>query len=124
MDNNVYGQFNTHFKSVSVYTILKDGAFVASISIKYPSRGEGKLWAYVRFYGSPMVRGGASGSGYDKVSAAVVSAVSKLVPPEWRDPDHDSFAIFETLQEALKIDGGAGWDQYLEGAGFTVHAII
>lgn len=114
--SNIYDLHDKAFASVSSYAVLKDGEFVASIAFKYPRDGAGRLWAYVHFLGEPMVRGYASGGGYDKHSAACASAVRNI------DLSNHGGTDFEMFVRALSLDNGYYWNDNLRAAGFKVHA--
>ncbi len=116
--SDIYAQHDAAFKNVSSYAIVKDGEMVAKISFKFPRAGAGRLYAYVHWVGVEMVRGQASGYGYDKRSAAVASAVSKLnleVKPN--DAKRDDLFRFVGI---LETDSGEYWDRKLRDAGFDV----
>lgn len=104
--SNIYELHDKAFASVSSYAVMKDGKFVASIAFKYPRDGSGRLWAYVHFLGNKMVRGYASGCGYDKHSAACQAAMK-----ECKEND---------FYRALSLDNGYYWDDNLRAAGFEV----
>lgn len=109
MTTSIYSQHATTFTNVSAYVIAHDGERVATLSFKFPRDGAGRLWCYVHWIGTEMVRGYAGGYGYDKRSAAACAAGRKL-PAE-----------AETLARALIAgDGGSDWDSELRKAGFTV----
>lgn len=112
---DIYEQHTKAFVNVSAYVILKDGKPVAKIAFKFPKDGAGRLYAYVHWLGTDMVRGHANGYGYDKQSAAIENAIRKtkiIVGP--RAYDVAKFA--GTLQNI----GGSTWNSVLEDAGFTV----
>ncbi|MGY5795216.1 hypothetical protein ACXHXM_34235 len=117
----VYDQFDKAFSRVAAYVVLnKQGGCVAKITIKFPTDGAGRLYAYVHWLGVEMVRGQASGYGYYKRSAAVANAVSKMNV----DPKEDSTGAVMDLHiafmRALEKDGGEYFDTRLRNAGFTV----
>jgi len=89
---------------------------LATIAFKFPRDGAARLWAYVQWSGTEMVRGYADGYGYDKQTAAVESAVAKLA----LSPTEASPARREAFQAALSNCGGYGWEQRLRDAGFDV----
>ena len=95
---------------------------VATIAIKRPTDGAGRLWAYVHWIGAPMVRGYASGYGYDKATAAVASAVvridRKALP--FGGEFADAAGGFDDFVKVLKADTGPRWYDQLEKAGFHV----
>ena len=126
MSKSIYDQFNAHTPLVAAHAILLNGIMVAKIVFKFPKDGAGRLYAYAHWFGVPMVRGSASGYGYDKKSAAL----SRLPTME---PDHtqgDGYRIpcqnpnQVKFIEALSKDDGYGWDHHLKAAGFTVYTVI
>lgn len=115
---NIYDQHRAAFSNVSAYVVTdKLGNRVASIAFKYPRDGAGRLYAYLHVFGATMVRGYAGGGGYDKHSAAVLSACSKI-----KIADYGDFEQFRANAQAFKqlVDCGYGWDRQLTDAGFTV----
>lgn len=117
---DIYKQHEAAFAHVQAFVISKNGERVATVAFKFPRDGAGRLYAYVHWIGTEMVRGHATGYGYDKRSAAVESAVAKLE----RFPDKTAPIPFTHTQnvfiDALKDVGGAYWYDKLEKAGFTV----
>lgn len=114
---DVYDHHKMHFGNVSAYCILHNGERVASIACKYPRDGAGRLYAYVHWLGVRMVRGFASGGGYDKCSAACNSAAQKLRPLLVEKPVGDPAHAFLA---ALDKDDGSDWERHLRDAGFQV----
>lgn len=113
---DIYDQHKAAFASVSAHVILKDGVRVATVAFKYPRDGAGRLYAYVHVFGRAMVRGFASGGGYDKHSAACASAASHIrISSEL--PDAPGAML---CRDVLFNDDGMRWDNRLERAGFTV----
>ena len=117
----IYDQFDAATKDVSAYAITKDGANIGRIIFKYPRDGMGRLFAYVQVWGFPMVRGYASGCGYDKHSAAVESAVSGLKSGLERD---EKSQHIQAWQAAMAKDAGVRWDDRLRAAGYEARAVI
>lgn len=115
---DIYDQHKSAFSNVSAYVIAKDGERVATIAFKFPKDGAGRLYAYVHWLGSSMVRGFARGYGYDKRSAAVASAVGKITL-EVKPHDEKRDDMFRFVG-ALEKDGGEYFYRKLELAGFTV----
>jgi hypothetical protein len=120
----IYDQHRAAFSNVSAYVVMRQGERVASIAFKYPRDGAGRLYAYVHFFGVPMVRGFAAGGGYDKRSAACASAARHV---ERIDPTLVGCeADIRTLQDqrafldAMEKDDGHGWDTNLRKTGFDV----
>lgn len=115
---DIYDQHKAAFASVSAFVVLKDGARVATVALKFPKDGSGRLYAYVHWLGLPMVRGFANGYGYDKRTAAC-SVAARLITglPGIPDSDHATALDF---REALMRDSGSDWARALEDVGFTV----
>lgn len=119
-ENKTYKQHQAAFSNVSAYVILKDGERVATIAFKFPKDGAGRLYVYVHYFGFPMVRGFASGYGYDKKSTAVEDAIDTLINSEsWIEKsvgDVEGYIFTNSLTHI----GGSNWDRALETNGFTV----
>lgn len=113
---SIYDQHDKAFPHVSAYVVSEGGKRVATIAIKFPRDGAGRLWAYVHWLGEEMVRGYANGYGYDKTSAAIESAVARLAA----SPTEASPARRAAFQAALSNCGGHEWDRRLRDAGFDV----
>jgi hypothetical protein len=108
----IYDQFDAAFRSVSSFAVLRGGEVVATVNIKFPRDGAGRLYAYVHWIGREMVRGHAGGYGYDKRTAAVAKAAKSI--ETFESPAEATFWA------ALRIDGGKHWNDQLRDAGFTV----
>ena len=78
MTEKIYDQHNTAFNNVAGFVLMRGTKKVATIAIKYPNDGAGRLYAYFHILGCEMTRGCASGYGYDKGSAAIKEAVNKI----------------------------------------------
>lgn len=107
----IYVQHQAAFKHVSAFVITHNGERVATIAFKFPRDGAGRLYVYVHWLGTPMVRGWAGGYGYDKMSAACEHAMRRK--NAWGDID-------PAFHSALANDGGSTWDTRLRNAGFDV----
>lgn len=116
---DIYAQHRAAFNQVSAYVVMHGGERVATVAIKYPRDGAGRLYAYVHWLGVPMVRGYAGGGGYDKRTAACASAARKLPEslPEGYADRWDEYAAFLAT---MRADGGLDWNSALTRAGFTV----
>jgi hypothetical protein len=115
----IYDQHRAAFNQVSAYVVMHGADRVATVAIKYPRDGAGRLYAYVHWLGVPMVRGFAGGGGYDKRSAACASAARKL--PEHLPAGYDAAAdAYRRFVDVMRADGGLDWNTALTGAGFTV----
>lgn len=133
---NIYDQHKAAFAQVSAWVVLTpEGDRVASVAIKYPRDGAGRLYAYVHVFGMEMVRGHANGYGYDKGSAAVSAACARVsagngldiegLPEANRQEYADLHAKTEAAALAWRIlaptlDRGDNWTRALEKAGFRV----
>lgn len=112
---DIYTQHAAAFANVSAFVILnRAGERVATVAIKFPRDGAGRLYAYVHWIGAEMRRGHANGYGYDKRSAAVADAARRI---EWPLDTGSGSAEFAA---AAMRDGGADWTRAVESAGFTV----
>jgi len=122
---DIYEQHGAAFNRVAAYVVLHDGEQVASVALKYPTDGAGRLYAYVHWIGLEMTRGFAGGGGYDKKSAAVANAAGKMPGigadhrPAWLCGTAlgDAYDVFVS---AARRDDGHGWIRNLETAGFVV----
>lgn len=124
--SDIYDQHNAAFNRVSAFVVMRDGERVATIALKFPADGAGRLYAYTHWLGATMTRGYAGGYGYDKRSAAVESAVAKIpanpftaVELQYAD-GRPWFIHFAAFKAALSDIGGEDWTRLLEKAGFTV----
>lgn len=115
----IYDQHRAAFNSVAAYVVMRDGARVATVAIKYPRDGAGRLYAYVHWHGLEMVRGFAAGGGYDKRTAACADAARKLPAslPAGYDDDAQIYAAFKA---ALAQDSGSDWTTQLRAIGCDV----
>lgn len=115
----IYKQHEAAFRDVSAFVITYGGERVATVAIKFPRDGAGRLYAYVHWLGVPMVRGFAGGGGYDKRTAACASAARKL--PDHLPEGYDAAAaVYRRFVDALARDGGRSWEDVLWDAGFRV----
>lgn len=124
--SNIYDQHDKAFPRVSAFVIARNGARVATIAFNFPRDGAGRLYCYLQWMGAEMVRGYASGGGYDKKSAAAASAANKLALGDGHyadgTPHHseDEREAFDTFKITLADDNGYDWSRRLTDAGFTV----
>lgn len=127
----IYDQHDAAFRSVSAYVIVRNRDRIATIAIKYPRDGAGRLYAYVHFLGMPMVRGFAGGYGYDKRTAAVEDAMAKIDPdyftgPEWygSNKEKDKRDCSRFRNAVLKARDGIDWQDALTAAGYKVFQAV
>lgn len=102
--SDIYDQHAKAFANVSAYVIMKGADRVATVAFKYPRDGASRLWAYVHWIGTPMVRGYAGGYGYDKHSAACADAARKIAKANGPE----------------SVPDGHYWNDHLRKAGFEV----
>jgi hypothetical protein len=128
--SDIYTQHDAAFRNVSAFVIMRDGEKVATVALKYPRDGAGRLFAYVHWLGLPMVRAYAGGYGYDKRTAAVGNAARKMdrnaaatraaeFGVEYAQ-SRPWFEYYATFVDAAAKDGGEDWARALEKAGFSV----
>lgn len=121
MTTSIYNQHAAAFSSVAAYVVLHDGQRVATVAFKYPRDGAGRLYAYVHWLGTPMVRGFAGGGGYDKHTAACAAAVRKMAAPApTLDNPPGLLAVFNAFTAAMSADNGLRWDEQLRRLNFDV----
>ena len=123
---DIYDQHRAAFSNVSAYVIIKDGERVATIAFKFPRDGAGRLYAYVHWVGTEMIRGYAGGYGYDKRAASLADAARKL----YKRPDYEGNTRNHAVKSlsnfiyALKQDDGHEWEHHLREAGFTIYGAV
>ncbi len=114
---NIYELHDKAFARVSAFVVTRNGEKVATVAIKFPADGAGRLYAYVHWLGLEMVRGHAGGYGYNKRSAAVADAAAKIKGGDIRGRAEE---LANNFIGALIEDDGRDWTRRLEDAGFTV----
>lgn len=128
MTSNIYDQHDAAFWQVSAYVVVgpDDRTLAARIAFKHPPKGHGerRVWCYLHVLGSPMVRGKASGCGYDKRSAAIGDAARKLAfdqPDTVVDRlDARQHALLDIRHAILAGADSGTWQRNLEDAGYRV----
>lgn len=130
MKTDIYDTHAKAFDRVSAYVVMRDSERVATIALKFPADGAGRLYAYVHWLGIPMVRGMAGGYGYDKRTAAVSTAACLLDPNANEKHAADVglqycegrpwFEHYKAFIAAARLDDGNDWQRNLEKAGFTI----
>lgn len=118
--SNVYDQHRQHTRRTGAYAILHNGEHAANITIAFPADGAGRLYAYVHWIGTQMIRGSANGYGYDKRSAAVASAATKCLATMNKADKPTEECMF---WEYLRVGDGREWGDRLRDAGFTVCSV-
>ena len=119
---NIYELHDKAFARVSAFVISRNGEKVATVAIKFPADGAGRLYAYVHWLGLEMVRGCAKGYGYDKRSAAVADALIGLGKLDGYEAQTriDAAKRLSTFKHAANNMDSGDWTRALEKAGFTV----
>lgn len=116
----IYDQHRAAFAKTSAYVILKDGERVATVAFKFGTA----VTAYVHFIGAQMVRATAKGGGYDRQSAAVAAAATKIDLSDREDCHRDDIGQpvtdRSTFMDATDDRDGRTWDRRLQDAGFVV----
>lgn len=128
---SIYELHDKAFARVSAFVIARNGEKVATVALKFPADGAGRLYAYVHWLGLEMVRGHAGGYGYDKRTAAVLVAGQKIplgaafaraqeIGLQYAE-GRPWYEFFPAFREALVDDATSeDWTRKLEKAGFTV----
>jgi hypothetical protein len=120
---NIYELHDKAFARVSAFVICRNGEKVATVALKFPADGAGRLYAYVHWLGLEMVRGHAGGYGYDKRSAAVADAINRIgswqkaYGPENACPEAGRYDEFHMARHGMD---SRDWTCCLEDAGFAV----
>lgn len=124
--SKIYDQHSAAFANVSAFVVMQGTELVARVAIKFPRDGAGRLYAYVHFFGMPMVRGSAGGGGYDKRTAAVEDAMKKIDPAHFAPDTYGSHweevrAECTAFRDAvLGAPDGADWSDSFRKAGYLV----
>lgn len=119
----IYEQHKRAFRDVSAHAVVHGSDVVATIAFKYPRDGASRLYAYVHWRGSEMVRGVANGGGYDKHTAACADAAKKIGNIS-DDAGNDASKLWLAFVGALAVDGGQHWHNALRDAGFDVVQVV
>jgi hypothetical protein len=115
---NIYDKRDQAFKDVSASVITDQaGNRKATVSIKYPKDGAGRLTMFVHVIGTEIVCGTASGYGYDKAGAAFENACTKF-----KEEDIKTDGLIMALNRVRL--GGIDWEDKVRELGLNVlHAI-
>lgn len=117
---NVYALQSRKFKGVSAFVIMKGGKHVASVTLKFPKDGMGKLHGFMHCIGTEMVTASCSGCGYDKCTAVIVKLADEMLKQDFNKVRHaDYFKLLTVLS-----DSEAGWKEYLYDNNFQVIQVI
>ena len=106
---NIYDSHNSAFKFVTAGALVVDGVQVGTIAFKFPTKGEGRVTCFLHIHGFTMVKGTASGYGYDKKAAALESACRGLCD-----------GVLTNYPSLKGLDcGGSDFQRKLEEIGFN-----
>ena len=115
-----YDAFDKATRHFEAYAILLNGKAVGRVVIKYGNAAT----AFVQVWGAEMVIGRATGYGYDKATAAVEAAATKLRKfSPYEEAGRKAIACFDRAF-ADKGAGGARWPSRLEAEGLTICNVI
>lgn len=117
---SIYDQHRAAFVTVAAWIVAKNSERVATVAIKYPRDGAGRLYAYVHWIGTEMARGHAGGYGYDKGSAAVSVAARKMRETKADLDRMESVEDSDRFRTAIAKDDGLDWTEQLRRIGFDV----
>ena len=118
---NNYEKKFAAFKKVSAYSLsYKDET--ASVAIKYPLDGMGRVKVYLHVRNLDLVIGSASGCGYDKTSAAFKDACRELETLLHESTPSESIAFARLI--IASIGDHNDWSASLRKAGVTVITVI
>jgi ABC-type branched-subunit amino acid transport system substrate-binding protein len=129
MRNPIYDQHDKAFARVSAFVIMKGGERAATVAFKFPADGAGRLQCFFHVISLPMVKGTASGYGYDKKSAAFADAARKaegVKLENWQEETGYLLqrAIATAINQAMQGNDGRDWNDNLRDAGFTVFQAV
>ncbi len=113
---SIYDQHGKAFSNVSSAALVKQGRQIGTIAFKWPKDGAGRLTCYLHVHGLTMVKGSASGYGYDKASASFEQAIKALAieleaynSDEQFKNDETSKLVASIVKKCADCEG-LGWD--------------
>lgn len=120
---DIYDKQQKHFQGVAAYVIMEGTKITGRV--QFHTTKSGKVYCYLHFFGTTMVRGSASGYGYDKHSAAFEDAVDTLLVPPLPDGPlayhaAEVQATAAGLAAWMRNHDGADWDDSLWAYNYTV----
>lgn len=116
----IYEKFDAATRNITAQALLFDGKPVGRIVIKHGAAAT----AYVQVWGASMASARATGYGYDKASAAVMSAILALPDAPDKADSLASDAHRKLVVAADYWNGGTRYATALENVGFTVCNVI
>ena len=118
--SDVYKQFDTATANITATALIYAGKPAGRIVLKHGAA----VTAYVQIWGVEMVKGRATGGGYDRATAAIESAVSQLKNRKPSEGDNCAqTALWAMLRAFDGADDGSRWTKRLETCGFTVATV-
>lgn len=116
----IYERFDAATRNITAQVLLFDGKPVGRIVIKHGAAAT----AYVQIWGATMASARHTGYGYDKTSAAVMSAILALPDAPDKADSVASDAHRAAWLVADEWNGGTRYTNALENAGFIVCNVI
>lgn len=115
-------KFDKAFSQVSSFVVLdaETKNVIAKIALKYPKDGAGRLSCYMHLVGTDVQIGTASGYGYDKRTAAIISAAKACYNVETKEGTYNYMQ--REFMDLLQSDKAqSGWQEVInEKNGFLV----
>lgn len=121
MTTSNWQKFDKSFNQVSSFVVLdaETKNVIAKIALKHPKDGAGRLSCYMHIIGSEVQIGTASGYGYDKRTASIVSASGKYW--EMLDMKNIDSKVNDFIELLLSSEAQSGWQEVInESNGFIV----
>lgn len=122
MTKSNWTKFDSAFAQVSSFVILDTETknVIAKIALKYPKDGAGRLSCYMHIVGTEVQIGTASGYGYDKRTAAIISAAKNTLKV-YLGKGNNKIKELDFLQLLLSDQAQSGWQEVInEKNGFIV----
>ena len=114
MTKSVYQANEAHFALVKAYVIVNErGDQVGILNVKYPSRGEGRVFTYLHLFGSKMKCTTASGCGYDKLGHTLANLATSYTKDN-KDRSGDDYVFTQEQLDFLEAleSCASGFDTY------------
>ena len=108
-------KFDNAFKQVSAYVVMDQETMqpIATIALKFPSEGAGRVNAYIHLIGMEVQHGYDGGYGYDKRTASIIDAISNC-NDIWAQQIKSGHVSLTSVQQnfinlLLSDDAQGGW---------------
>lgn len=118
-----WNKFDKAFNQVSSFIVIdaETKNVIAKIALKYPKDGAGRLTCYMHIIGTEVQIGTASGYGYDKRTASIISAAKSCFNVEPVKEGRYSYLQREFLDLLQSEQAQGGWKEVInEKNGFIV----